>query len=303
MKPLSPVSGTIWSGRIQSIACLDASRETRFREDRRDLILYVLGLSPGMAVLDAGCGPGALTRKIARWLGQASRVTGVDADAAFIEYASRRAEEQHLSNVTFVLGDVLALPLQDKSVDACISHTVIEHVPNREFLCEQKRVCRPGGRVSVMGVHGKIATNPDLAPRMGEREEDLMKPIVEALEREQKARRVGAYSPDPAVLPRVFQELGFQDVQVDALALPTVPDDSRVGERERRAMIESFRREALDFLEMGQSLPPGPLSPDRFRELRDLVSARFDARLALADRGACVWDYEIPTVLVVSGTA
>lgn len=56
----------------------------------------------------------------------------------------------NLENVQYYVGDALKLPFEDNSVDACISHTVIEHIPNQEFLLEQKRVCRSKGRVSVM---------------------------------------------------------------------------------------------------------------------------------------------------------
>lgn len=51
-------------------------------------------------------------------------------------------------------------------MDVCLSHTVIEHVPNREFLLEQKRVCRPGGRVRVMYSRPdkSIKIEPELLP-------------------------------------------------------------------------------------------------------------------------------------------
>jgi len=57
--------GEIWSSKIQSISQLDNSREVKFRKDRKDLYLNLLAFKPGMTVADIGCGPVALTRKLA----------------------------------------------------------------------------------------------------------------------------------------------------------------------------------------------------------------------------------------------
>ena len=80
---------------------LNLSREQRFRDDRKDLLLDLLGLRPGFVVADLGCGPGALARKLAKWLGPSSKVLGVDRDKTFLQYARLKAkglyEESHLS--------------------------------------------------------------------------------------------------------------------------------------------------------------------------------------------------------------
>ena len=53
-------------------------------------------------VLDVGCGPGSLVRKLAR---EAAFAYGCDADRGMIEQAQRLAAEEGLRNVEFRAGD------------------------------------------------------------------------------------------------------------------------------------------------------------------------------------------------------
>lgn len=61
------MENNVWSQNIQGIISLDLSREIRFRDDTKELLLNLLELKEGMTVVDIGCGPGALTRKLAKW--------------------------------------------------------------------------------------------------------------------------------------------------------------------------------------------------------------------------------------------
>ncbi len=293
-----------WSETVQGIETLESSRSLRFRDERRDEVLRVLGLEPGMTVLDAGCGPGALTRRVARWLGPRSNVVGVDRDAGFVRYAAARARDEDVPNARFLRGDALALPLADASFDACFSHTLIEHVPNRDFLVEQKRVCRAGGRVAVMSVRpgaGLRSESPG-ALEPSRRERDLWRPIEKAMRQRDERTGVGQHWPEPWQLPALFQAAGFTHVGVDALALPVAADDGRLSSEERRAIVEAERRQTMEAGEIGRRLVPR-LSPKHVEELRRLVEARFEKRLSLLARGASVWDYYVSLVLVVSGRA
>ena len=192
------MENSIWSSRIQGVLNLDLSRELRFRDDRKDLFLSLLGLDEGMTVLDVGCGPGAITRKLSAWLGEYTRIIGVDRDTEFIQYAREKATRMNLKNVSYYVGDALKLPLEDNSVDACISHTVIEHVPHREFLLEQKRVCRPTGRVSVMYARPDkyIKTEPAALPKQCKREIELLDKLLKNSDGVVEEYNVGKYWPD-----------------------------------------------------------------------------------------------------------
>lgn len=50
-------------------------------------------LAPGMDVLDAGCGTGLETIRLARLVAPSGRVVGVDASERFLDEARRRAAE------------------------------------------------------------------------------------------------------------------------------------------------------------------------------------------------------------------
>lgn len=64
-------------------------------------------LRPGLAVLDVGCGAGAITSGIAKIVGPQGRVLGVDRDMGLLEIARR--EHSDIPNLHFELGDATNL--------------------------------------------------------------------------------------------------------------------------------------------------------------------------------------------------
>jgi 2-polyprenyl-3-methyl-5-hydroxy-6-metoxy-1,4-benzoquinol methylase len=58
------------------------------------------GVSRGMRVLDAGCGPGRLTIPIARRVGSDGEVLALDVQDGMLERVRRRASREGLANVT-----------------------------------------------------------------------------------------------------------------------------------------------------------------------------------------------------------
>lgn len=294
---------TVWSESIQGILTLDLSREIRFKDDRKELYLNLLGLKTGMTVADIGCGPGTLTRKLSKWLGEKSKIIGIDMDKNFIDYSRQKAAEQKLNNINYYEGDALNIPLKDNSVDACLSHTLIEHVPNKEFLIEQKRICRSKGRVSVMYARPDkyIKTLPDLLPVQTKRERELSDRLFKGTDEIDKKYSVGKYWPDPVALPRLFEEVGFKDVQVDAISVPVCIDDSRNSHEEKVAIVQAQMRQVFEGIDMGARLNPEGLSCQEMAELKQQVSDRFEKRLSLIKTGRNIWDYQILITQIVSG--
>jgi len=291
-----------WSTSIQGIDLLDRSREMRFSDDYAPLILRILDVGPARTIAELGCGPGALARALGRWLGPDVRIVGIDLDQRFVGHAHRTALQDRLPHVRFLQGDVLRLPLRSDCVDVCLSYTVIEHVPNEPFLIEQARVCRRGGRVITMVTlpEKSLVSMSEGWPPMTPRERELWDQTRGAFEAAESARGVGRFWPDPAVLPTLFEQTGLKNVRVDALALPVVPDDARLTERQRVQMIEADRRMAVERIEMAAQLL-GSAHGGELDELRQLVEARFARRLKASFKGQRVWDYSVPFVLVVSG--
>ena len=104
-----------------------------------------VAIPPGKVVLDIGCGLGRLTRPLARG---AERVIALDISEEMLARARRLNAE--LANVEWVHGDGVSLrPVEDSSVDVCVSHVVFRHIPDPSitlgYIREMGRVLRPGG--------------------------------------------------------------------------------------------------------------------------------------------------------------
>lgn len=82
----------------------------------------------GATVLDAGCGPGALSIMLAK---KGCIVTGVDISEPNIVEANKYAESKGLKGrITFLTGDVEHMPFEDQSFEYVVSSHVLEHVPD-----------------------------------------------------------------------------------------------------------------------------------------------------------------------------
>jgi SAM-dependent methyltransferase len=109
-----------------------------------EAVLDVLPLPAGAAVLDAGCGTGALAAAVAA-RDAAARITGVDVSPAFV--AAARAQ---VPAARVLAADVTRLPLRDAAFDAAFSLLVLQFVPDRAAaMAEMARVTRPGGLVAA----------------------------------------------------------------------------------------------------------------------------------------------------------
>ncbi len=106
-------------------------------------------LTPGVSVLDCGCGPGTITLGIAGRVAPAP-VTGVDFAASQIERAAANAAGAGVHNVSFQAADCHALPFEEGTFDRVFSHALLEHLPEPvRALREFHRVLAPGGVVGV----------------------------------------------------------------------------------------------------------------------------------------------------------
>lgn len=63
-------------------------------------------LSPGMSVLDVGCGPGFASMDMAQIVTHSGRVVGVDESSSYIEFAKEQAIGRKQPHASFHVGDV-----------------------------------------------------------------------------------------------------------------------------------------------------------------------------------------------------
>ena len=102
-------------------------------------------------VLDLGCGTGLLTAKLAEG---GRRVFGLDSSPEMIARARTLYPD-----LFFCVGNALALPFADESLDAVFSNAVFHWIPDHErLLLGIRRVLRLGGAlVCEFGARGNIA--------------------------------------------------------------------------------------------------------------------------------------------------
>jgi ubiquinone/menaquinone biosynthesis C-methylase UbiE len=127
-----------------------AGKWDRLREDLFGDTFYlwaVLGLiDPTLTVGDLGCGTGQLTETVAPYV---RRVIAVDGSTEMLDAARRRLVD--LRNVDIRRGELEALPINDRELDAALLSLVLHYSPEPvRTLTEVARVCRPGAKVLVV---------------------------------------------------------------------------------------------------------------------------------------------------------
>jgi ubiquinone/menaquinone biosynthesis C-methylase UbiE len=99
-------------------------------------------------VLDVGCGPGSLARKLAR---EVALAYGCDADGGMIAQAQKLADEEGLPNVEFRVGALPDLPYPLDRFDAVTATNVIFLQRNPQAAVRgMARVCKPEGIVAML---------------------------------------------------------------------------------------------------------------------------------------------------------
>jgi ubiquinone/menaquinone biosynthesis C-methylase UbiE len=120
------------------------------KTNRAAVIVERLDLQPGMAVLDAGCGPGRLTIPIARQVGQQGEVVAMDIQAGMLRRAREKARAANLANIQFLEAGLGEGKLGRDRFDRAVLVTVLGEIPDREAgLGEIFAALKPGGILSV----------------------------------------------------------------------------------------------------------------------------------------------------------
>jgi len=120
------------------------------KTNRAAVIVQHLDLRPGMAVLDAGCGPGRVTIPIAEQVGQQGEVVAMDIQAGMLRRAEEKARTANLTNIRFLQAALGEGKLARDHFDRSVLVTVLGEIPDREAaLKEIFDALKPGGMLSV----------------------------------------------------------------------------------------------------------------------------------------------------------
>ena len=127
----------------------DFTRIAATMRESGEALVKELGITPGLKVLDLGCGDGTTALPAAR-LG--ADVLGVDIASNLVDAGNQRAGQEKLANCRFQEGDASDLGnLENKSFDLVVSIFGAMFAPRPfDVAKEMVRVTRPGGRI-VMG--------------------------------------------------------------------------------------------------------------------------------------------------------
>ena len=114
--------------------------------DRFHLAAMAALADPAWAVGDLGCGTGQVAAALAPFV---AHVIAVDGSAAMLQAAKKRLHG--IDNVELRRGDLEALPIDDRRLDAAMITLVLHHLPEPgRALAEMARVLKPGGRAIVV---------------------------------------------------------------------------------------------------------------------------------------------------------
>lgn len=123
------------------------------------MLVDAVGVRPGQAVLDVGCGTGIVARTAADRIDGRGVVVGVDVNEAMLAVARRVRPD-----VDWQQGDATGLQFPDQSFDAVLCQMALLFFPDRgKALEEMGRVTREGGAVGVV-VPAGLAVQPAYGP-------------------------------------------------------------------------------------------------------------------------------------------
>ena len=112
-------------------------------------LIHRYGLTGELMILDAGCGTGDGTSRIAEMFPRA-RVLGVDIVDSSLDLARERFASR-APRLTFARQSIFELPASDRTYDFTLCRHVLHSVPHADkVLAELVRVTKPGGRLHVI---------------------------------------------------------------------------------------------------------------------------------------------------------
>ncbi|MHB1681542.1 MAG: class I SAM-dependent methyltransferase [Bacilli bacterium] len=292
-----------WS-HIQSAQTLEQSRFVRFRPEMRPILLNYFGLTPGMTVLEVGCGPDTMASYLAEGIAPGT-VTGIDLDEEFIQRAKTKAKQNAIPNVFFYVGNSYNLPFEDGRFDAVVSYTGVGVLTDPEVATQEMiRVCRPGGTISIAeAATGRLGINflgidsvLEEEPFPGANRYHEFVQRIQAAVSDTLILGVGSRRWSPQSVFGLLGKSGVTRIRFNAWGYGTAPDDARVPLEQRQRLREAEYQSQKEWLEELRETCQTGISHEEFGELITLTAARFDW---LSNHAA--YDWEAGVSIVVSG--
>jgi len=134
--------------------------EGRFDEKQRRTAQWIIrqaGITPGMTVLEPGCGAGRMTRLLADAVGPQGKVIAADISGRMVAAARRNISASQVE-IHHAAAEDLQLPVG--SIDVVLCFDVFPHFEHPATLLDRFRAAlKPGGRLIVAHCPGRKAVN------------------------------------------------------------------------------------------------------------------------------------------------
>src|SRR5579885_802458 len=175
----------------------------------------LVGVEPGSAAIDVGCGVMGVLHLLAERVGDGGRVAGLDREPRIVASARRIAEQRGL-DVEIIESDATDTGIADATFDLVHARTLLLNVSNPlDIIAEMVRIARPGGVVALQ--------EPDAAAWNC----DPPHPAFDLFRREilNAYRRTGKDFNIGRRIARMLRDTGLGDVRARATARVTRPDE------------------------------------------------------------------------------
>jgi predicted methyltransferase len=134
---------------VEGHAWLD--RPEREREESTAQAMTALQVRPGMVVADIGAGSGYYTIRLAKAVGPTGRVFATDIQRGMLDLIEKRMREEHLANVTTVLGTEVDPSLAAQSLDLALMVDVYHELQQPQaFMRRLREALKADGRLALL---------------------------------------------------------------------------------------------------------------------------------------------------------
>ncbi len=281
---------TFWSKTVQSTELLDTSRKEKFNEHNRKLWFDLLQIHSNLKILEVGCGSGHFTNMIKTYY-PTCEVYGIDLDTGHIKFAKAESKKLNI-DAHYQIADVKHLPFDDNSFDIVFSHTLVEHLPFDDFVKEQKRVLKPGGKLIIMRVD--VAMHNDKPFTYLEDEINKVYSTISC----PKNTNVGQYYEDPDITMQRLNQHKFKNIKFNYDRIIYYMPDIESNKKVALSQIEKNYQTKLSYANFATSR--SKVDAKTKNKLFNLLKQQYEERVKLFNENEKIFDFQSSFLITIS---